>query len=185
MSSQLQPPFLSARFPHVPFCLFLCPCLPQRFVQPTVVVMAFVYRAAAAVMTAGWALGVTRGRVTRAAMNTALARMGNVNAVRDGTESTALLVGWEEGLYGMGLWVCMSLWRDLRVNTNVAGLSACAFCVCVCGWVSVQCWVWGEGLTQKREAKACLIEFVQLSKAWTGLLKDLRLAFMHFNVGMC
>lgn len=103
--------------------------------QPTVVVMAFVYRAAAAVMTAGWALGVTRGRVTRAAMNTALARMGNVNAVRVGTESTALLVGWEEGLYGMGLWVCMSLWRNLRVNTNVAGLSACAFCVYVCARV--------------------------------------------------
>lgn len=76
--------------------------------QPTVVVMAFVCRAAAAVMTAGRALGVTRGRVTRAAMNTALARMGNVNAARVGTESTALLVGWEEGLYGMGLgYVCL------------------------------------------------------------------------------
>lgn len=87
--------------------------------------MAFVYRAAAAVMMAGWALGVTRGRVTLAAMNTALARMENVNAAPDGMESTALLVGGEEGFSGMGLWVRMCLWRDLRVNTNVARLSAC------------------------------------------------------------
>lgn len=107
------------------FCLLLCPCLPQRFVQRTVVAMAFVYQAAAAVMMAGWALGVTRGRVTLAAMNTAPARTENVNAAPVGTESTALLVGWEEGFYGMGLWVCMCLWRDLRVNTNAARLSAC------------------------------------------------------------
>lgn len=93
--------------------------------QRTVVAMAFVYRAAAAAMMAGWALGVTRGRVTLAAMNTALARMENVNAAPVGTASTAQLVGWEEGFYGMGLWVCMCLWRDLRVNTNGARLSAC------------------------------------------------------------
>lgn len=91
------------------FCLFVCPCLPQRFVQRTVVATAFVYRAAAAVMMAGWALGVTRGRVTLAAMNMALARMENVNAVRAGTESTALLVGWEQGSYAMGqaMGLCM------------------------------------------------------------------------------
>lgn len=64
--------------------------------------MAFVCRAAAAVTTAGWALGVTRGRVTLAATNMALARMENVNAVRVGTESTALLVGWEEVLVLVG-----------------------------------------------------------------------------------
>lgn len=52
--------------------------------------MAFVCPAAAAVTTAGWALGVTRGRVTLAATNMALARTANVNAVRVGTENTAL-----------------------------------------------------------------------------------------------
>lgn len=90
------PSFLSADpppLPHSPFSLFLCPCLPQRFVQPTVVAMAFVCRAAAAAMTAGWAPGVTRGRVTRAATSMALARMGNVNAAPVGMESTAPLVG--------------------------------------------------------------------------------------------
>lgn len=79
--------------PTLFFRLFLCPCLPQRFVQRTVVAMAFVCRAAAAVKTAGWALGVTKGRVTLAATNMALARTANVNAVQAGTESTALLVG--------------------------------------------------------------------------------------------
>lgn len=90
------PSFLSAtppHLPHSPFSLFLCPCLPQRFVQPTVVAMAFVCRAAAAAMTAGWAPGVTRGRVTLAATSMALARMGNVNAAPAGMESTAPLVG--------------------------------------------------------------------------------------------
>lgn len=70
--------------------------------------MAFVCRAAAAVTTAGWAPGVTRGRVTLAAMNMALARTENANAVRVGTESTALLVGWEGFWFGAGM--CMSVY---------------------------------------------------------------------------
>lgn len=86
--------------------------------------MAFVCRAAAAVTTAGWALGVTRGRVTLAATNMALARTENVNAVRVGTESTALLVGWEEVLVLVGDsgCVCEGFWG---ANTSVGSLSAC------------------------------------------------------------
>lgn len=73
--------------------------------------MAFVCRAPVAVTTAGWALGVTRGRVTLAATNMALARTANVNAVRVGTENTALLVGWEEILVsGGGLCVSMCVY---------------------------------------------------------------------------
>lgn len=32
--------------------------------------------------------------------------------------------------------------------------------------------------------EACVIEFVQRGIAWTGLLKDMKLAFMHFNVSV-
>lgn len=84
--------------------------------------MAFVCRAPAAVTTAGWALGVTRGRVTLAAMNMALARMANVNAVRVGTENTALLVGWEEVWVWVGDCVCMCV--CLGANKGVGCLSA-------------------------------------------------------------
>lgn len=102
------PPFpFCLSSPTLLFCLFLCPYLPQRFVQRTVVAMAFVCPAPAAVTMAGWALDVTRGRVTLAAMNMALARMANVNAVRVGTENTALLVGWEEVLFWVGDSVCV------------------------------------------------------------------------------
>lgn len=87
--------FLSVFPPLSFFCPFLFLCLPQRFVHRTVVVMAFVFRAPAAVTMAGWALGVTRGRVTHAATNMALVRTANANAVRVGTENTALLVRWE------------------------------------------------------------------------------------------
>lgn len=53
--------------------------------------------------------------------------------------------------YGtLAMYVCMCLWRDLRVNTNVAGLSAC---VRACEWVSVKRWVRGEGLTRKERRK--------------------------------
>lgn len=94
------------------FCLPLCPCLPQRFVQPTVEATAFVFQAPVAVTTAGWAPGVTRGRVTRAATSTAHARTANVNAVLVGTENTAPLVGREEAgvlLRGGGfdVYVCL------------------------------------------------------------------------------
>lgn len=92
--------------------------------------MAFVCRALAAVTTAGWAPGVTRGRVTLAATSTAPARTASVNAVRAGTESTAPLVGWEEVLdrTGRGA-LCVRLSeRGLRVNKSVGCLSAC---VCV------------------------------------------------------
>lgn len=87
--------------------------------------MAFVCRAAAAVTTAGWAPGVTRGRVTLAAMNMALARTENVNAVRVGTESTALLVGWEGVLvWGRDVYVCV--WEGFwGANTSVGSLFAC------------------------------------------------------------
>lgn len=116
----LSSPTLSVFF----VCLFLCSCLTQRFVQRTVVAMAFVCRAPAAVTTAGWAPGVTRGRVTLAATNTAFAGTANANAVQDGTENTALSVGGEEvwGIGG-GVWeesgacaggnkgaVCLSVW---------------------------------------------------------------------------
>lgn len=74
--------------------------------------MAFVFRAPAAATTAGWVLGVTRGRVTHAATNMALARMANVNAVRVGMENTALLVGWE------AVWVWVG-WKGLCVRTYV------------------------------------------------------------------
>lgn len=63
---------------------------------------AFVFQAPVAVTTAGWAPGVTRGRVTHAVMNMALARMANVNAVRGGMENTAPLVGWEKVLCWVG-----------------------------------------------------------------------------------
>lgn len=120
------PSFLSV-FPHSLFCLFLCPRLPQRFVQRTVVAMAFVCRAPAAVTTAGWALGVTRGRVTLAATNMALARTANVNAVRVGTENTALLVGWEEVLVWVGDYVCLRLciWGGGATKAKAVCLSAC------------------------------------------------------------
>ncbi|TKS80689.1 Teneurin-4 [Collichthys lucidus] len=73
----------------------------QRFVQRTVVAMAFVCRAAAAVTTAGWALGVTRGRVTLAATNMVLARTANVNAVQRAVLVCAMeMVG--------ALWVTMA-----------------------------------------------------------------------------
>lgn len=96
--------------PHSPFCLFLCLCLPQRFVQRTVVAMAFVCRAPAAVTMAGWAPGVTRGRVTLAATSTALARTENVNAARVGTGNIALLVRWEEVLFG---WAGLCEWGSV------------------------------------------------------------------------
>lgn len=66
-------------------------------------------RAPAAVTMAGWALGVTRGRVTLAATNMALAGTASVNAVRVGTESTALLVRTEEVSVWVGgyVWVCL------------------------------------------------------------------------------
>lgn len=124
------PSFLSV-FPHSLFVFFLCPCLPQRFVQPTVVAMAFVCRAAAVVTKAGWALGVTKGRVTLAVTNMALARTEDVNAVRAGTESTAPLVGREVVYVLVALWACMSvsLGWVCGVNTSVRRLSAC---VCGC-----------------------------------------------------
>lgn len=89
------PPFFLSvcLLPFLFLFLFLCSCLPQRFVQRTVVAMAFVFQAPVAVTTAGWVPGVTRGRVTRAATSMALARMANVNAVQAGMENTALLVG--------------------------------------------------------------------------------------------
>lgn len=121
------PPFLSVCLPPLSFfCLFLCPYLPQRFVQRTVVAMAFVCPAPAAVTMAGWALGVTRGRVTLAAMNMALAGMANVNAVLVGTENTALLVGREEVLFG---WGTLCVWRGLEGPTK-----AKAACLPVCEW---------------------------------------------------
>lgn len=88
--------------------LLLSLCLPQRFVQPTVVAMASVCRAPAAATTAGRAQGVTRGRVTLAATSTAHARTANVNAALAGMENTAPLVGrqvvWVEGGFeGRGL----------------------------------------------------------------------------------
>lgn len=118
------PSFLSV-FPHTPFCFPLCPCLPQRFVQRTVVAMAFVCQAPAAVTTAGWALGVTRGRVTLAATNMALAGTGNVNAVLVGTENTALLVGWRGVLVWVGdsIHVCESV--CLGANKSIGCPSAC------------------------------------------------------------
>lgn len=126
-------PLPSFLFPHSLFFAFLCPCLPQRFVQRTVVAMAFVCRAAAAVTKAGWALGVTRGRVTLAATNMALARTENVNAARAGTESTALLVGWDEVSVlseDIGC-VCLCVWEGFwGASTSVGSLSTCV-CVCV------------------------------------------------------
>lgn len=85
--------------------------------------MAFVCRAAAAVKTAGWALGVTRGRVTLAATSMALAKTANVNAVRAGTENTALLVGWQEVLVLVGdsVCVCLCVWGGQQRRR----LSAC------------------------------------------------------------
>lgn len=127
-TSTPSPSFLSLCLPSLSFfCLFLCPYLPQRFVQRTVVDMAFVCPAPAAVTTAGWALGVTRGRVTLAAMNMALARTANVNAARVGTENTALLVGWEEVLVWVGDCVCMSVCFEgvWGANKSIGCLSAC------------------------------------------------------------
>lgn len=80
--------------------------------------------APAAVTKAGWALGVTRGRVTLAATNTELARTGNVNAVRVGTANTALLVGWEEVRAGWGLCVCLCARGGLGGQQR-RGLSVC------------------------------------------------------------
>lgn len=89
--------------------------------------MAFVCRVAAAVTKAGWALGVTRGRVTLAATNMALARTENVNAVRVGTGSTALLVGWEEVLvliedFGC---VCLCVWEGFWGGQHQRRQSVC------------------------------------------------------------
>lgn len=84
--------------------------------------MAFVCRAAAAVKTAGWALGVTRGRVTLAATSMALAKTANVNAVRAGTENTALLVGWQEVLVLVGDSVCVCVFGGGQQRRR---LSAC------------------------------------------------------------
>lgn len=89
---------------------------------------------------------------------------------------------WYDGrrfCFGWGLCVGMC------VYVCVFGRPTKAWAVCLPACVCMKRWVWGEGSSWRREGKACLIEFVQLGKAWTGLLKDLRLAFMHFNVGMC
>lgn len=118
--------FLSL-FPHSLCCLLLYPCLPQRFVQRTVVATAFVFQAPVAVTTAGWAPGVTRGRVTHAVMNMALAGTANVNAVRGGMENTAPLVGWEKLLFWRGgpvrciylyIYVCVYVWSGCGSPTK-------------------------------------------------------------------
>lgn len=118
--SSLPPSFLSVGL----FCLLLFPCLPQRFVQPTVEAMAFVFQAPVAVTTAGWAPGVTRGRVTRAAMSMAHAGMANVNAVLVGMENTALLVGRDKAV----VWVVMVVGER-----RGGGLLQC-ICLCLVRW---------------------------------------------------
>lgn len=128
--SRPRPPFppLPSSFPPLAtpsFSLPPLPCLPQRFVQPTVVATAFVCQAAAAATRAGRAPGVTRGRVTLAATSTAPARTASVNAAPAGTESTAPLVG---GACWGKEWGC-------RFCLSVC-VRACG-CVCVCAqkWV--------------------------------------------------
>lgn len=131
------PFFLSVCLPPHSFFFFLflslCSCLPQRFVQRTVVATAFAFQAPVAVTTAGRAPGVTRGRVTRAATSMALARTADVNAARAGTENTARLVGREEASVWVGdrleLYVCV--WFGVEVGGADKGPCAATLPVCV------------------------------------------------------
>lgn len=108
--------------------------------QPTVVAMAFVCRAAAVVTKAGWALGVTKGRVTLAVTNMALARTEDVNAVQAGTESTAPLVGRELVSVLVALWVCISV----SLGWVLWGQYKRAQAVCLRVWMCVKHWVKGR-----------------------------------------
>lgn len=71
--------------------------------------MASAWQAAAAVRTAGRAPVVTRGRVTRAAANTAPARTASANAALAGTENTALSVGCVRGRESVREWLRVEL----------------------------------------------------------------------------
>lgn len=101
--------------------------------QPTVVAMAFVCRAPAVVTKAGWAPGVTRGRVTLAATSMALARTASVNAAQAGTENTAPLVGWDRGF----VWV----WDPQGVYASVCAFGGDKGVGCLSACVCMKCWV--------------------------------------------
>lgn len=80
--------------PVCTLCLLLSPSRTQRSARRTAARTACAWAARAAARKAGRAQPATREPATPAAPSTAPARTASVNAARDGTESTAPLVGW-------------------------------------------------------------------------------------------